>query len=635
MAGGTVHARTTRSRPRTSATGIGAWRPTLRVVVAAAAIAVLTTMAVITAEIAADAVRRTALNGALGNAQSVVTAYLDPALSARWLVPDGPRDPGIDSQLQRLVGDGDMERIIVWTADAQVAYTSDPMLIGHREELDEDLEETLAGESFVAYGNAAEASAMMEHLPILPSPFLEIYIPIRGAAGGAPIGVYEVYQDAAPIEATVLHARNWVLAVALGAGALLFAIVWLAFSASSRRLVIQNRLLRERAVRDSLTGLYNHRFLVEQLRRHVERSARPGEEPSAAVALIDVDNFRLLNAGYGHRAGDEVMRRVASVLAATVPPEQVVGRFGPDEFLLVDLRAGQTPEAVAQAMLTTVDLVRAALVELEFRFGDSERLPVTVSVGVALAPRDGRRALELLTVAEAALREAKTGGGSVTKIANQSTIGSLAAQNSIFGVFEGLVATVDAKDHYTLRHSEHVTALALFLSETIGLSEEDNRLIRLAGLLHDVGKVGVPDSILRKPGALTVDEEIAVQQHVALGDAIVGAVPHLAGVRGIVRHHHERWDGDGYLDRLAGTEIPHLARVLAVADSYSAMTTDRPYRKALTPQKALAAMAKAAGNQLDPDLAMAFVKAMRRRLAEAGGEASLRAAFQPGGVYFE
>jgi len=420
--------------------------------------------------------------------------------------------------------------------------------------------------------------------------------------------------------------------VALGASAALFAILWLAFAGASRRLSSQNRLLQDRSIRDPLTGLFNHSHLVEQLRRRVETSGKPR---TAAVALIDVDSFRLLNAGHGHRAGDEVLRRIAAVLVACTPADQLVGRFGPDEFVLLDLRDRRSAESAEHAILDTVELIRAALGETEVQFAGTERLPLSVSIGVAVAPRDGHRALELLSVAEAAVREAKTGGGAVTRVANQATIASLAAQNTTFGVFEGLVTTVDAKDHYTRHHSEHVTALALFLAKELGLPEEERRLLRLAGLLHDIGKIGVPDAILRKPGPLTPTEETAVQQHVALGEAIVGAVPQLAGVRAAVRHHHERWDGQGYLDRLAGKEIPHLARVLAVADAYSAMTTDRPYRKALTPEKALARMAKSAGTQLDPELAMVFVKAMRRRLAETGAEVGFRSAFQPGGVYFE
>jgi diguanylate cyclase (GGDEF)-like protein len=364
-----------------------------------------------------------------------------------------------------------------------------------------------------------------------------------------------------------------------------------------------------------LTGLANHGFLLEELNRHLTTP-----DPNGAIALLDVDNFRLLNAGHGHRAGDEALRRVAAVLTAVAQPGQLYGRFGPDEFLLADFSEG------AGRLMTTLTVVTAALSEVELRFGDSERLPLSVSVGVARVPHDGLRSLEVLSVAEAALREAKTSGGQVMKIADQSTIGSLAAQNTVFGVFEGLLVSVDTKDHYTRAHSEDVTGHALFLADALHLPEEDRRLIRLAGLLHDIGKIGIPDGILRKPAPLTAEEYDIVKQHVALGDAIVGAVPQLADVRAGVRHHHERWDGSGYLDGLQGEGIPRIARIIAVADAYSAMTTTRTYRKALSPDEALARVAEAAGTQLDPELAMTFVTAMRK--ARAAGHVTSKERLQ-------
>ncbi|MDP9468158.1 MAG: diguanylate cyclase, partial [Chloroflexota bacterium] len=390
-------------------------------------------------------------------------------------------------------------------------------------------------------------------------------------------------------------------------------VLWLAFAGTSRLVDRQNRMLRERAIRDPLTGLANHGHLLEELGRHLSRRDAAGR-----IAIIDIDAFRLLNAGHGHRAGDEALHHVADALSAVAAPHQLFGRFGPDEFLIADFTDG------GARLLPTLEALRATLVEVEMRFAGTEALPLSVSIGVASAPLDGTRPLELISVAEAALRDAKTGGGAVTKVADQLTIGSLAAQNTIFGVFEGLVATVDAKDHYTRAHSEDVTEHALFLAQAMGLDEEDRRLLRLAGLLHDIGKVGVPDSILRKPGPLTDEEFEIVKQHVALGDAIVGAVPQLAEVRSSVRHHHERWDGAGYLDGLAGEEIPPLARVLAVADAYSAMTTTRPYRKGMASNVALARIARAAGSQLDPGPAMTFVRAMRAEAARVARQSNSR-----------
>jgi len=590
-----------------------AWRPSLRLAVAGAALAIVIGMSFIISNLVAEQLRGLAGDAALEHAESVVRANLDPALATDALQPGASRDPDLDAQLELLVQGGEMNRVIIWSADGRAVYSSDPGLRGRMFEVDDDLRRALDGFPVAEFGAEAEDAALAEGTAPLPAPFLELYVPIRGMTDGNPVGVYAVYQDARPIETAVSEARNGVRLAALGAAGALFAILWLAFAGTSRLVGRQNRLLRERAVRDPLTGQANHGFVLEQLTHHLSRRGAAG-----AIAIIDIDAFRLLNAGHGHRAGDEALLRVADVLASVARPNQLFGRFGPDEFLLADFADR------GSRLLPTLDALRTALMVVELRFAGTEALPISVSIGVARAPHDGSEPLELISVAEAALREAKTGGGAVTKVANQATIGSLAAQNTIFGVFEGLVATVDAKDHYTRSHSEDVTTHALFLAQAMGLGEEERRLLRLAGLLHDIGKVGVPDGILRKPGPLTDEEFEVVKQHVALGDAIVGAVPQLTDVRSSVRHHHERWDGNGYLDGLAGEQIPVLARVLAVADAYSAMTTTRPYRKALTAEVALARIAKAAGSQLDPVPAMIFVKAMRAQAAREAREAVSR-----------
>ncbi len=595
------------------------WRPGLRIWVTLGGVAIVVATAFVTSNLFAERLRQLAVEAALQHSEAIVRTNVDPVVNAQTLDMNGAIDPELNAQLARLVQGGEMSRIIIWSRDGRAVYSSDPALRGAQFPIGEHLAEAFANTSVAEYG--AQADDELGELPgaaSLPVPFLELYVPIRGAVDGAPIGVYEVYQDARPIELLVVQTRGDVLVLALAAAGVLFAILWLSFAGASRLLARQNKLLRERAVRDGLTGLANHGFLLEELNRHLDHA-----EPRGAVALLDIDNFRLLNAGHGHRAGDEALRRTAAVLAGVAQPGQLYGRFGPDEFLLACF--GDDPDRI----MVTLEALTAALLAVDLRFGDSERLPLSVSVGVARVPEDGRNALDLLAVADAALREAKTSGGQVTKIADQSTIGSLAAQNTVFGVFEGLLVSVDTKDHYTRSHSEDVTGYALFLADELRLDDEERRLLRLAGLLHDIGKIGIPDGILRKPAPLTGEEYDIVKQHVALGDAIVGAVPQLAEVRAGVRHHHERWDGSGYLDGLQGEDIPRLARILAVADAYSAMTTTRPYRKALSPSDALARLAQAAGSQLDPELAMAFVAAMRRRLAAGeaafSGRASLRA----------
>ena len=150
----------------------------------------------------------------------------------------------------------------------------------------------------------------------------------------------------------------------------------------------------------------------------------------------------------------------------------------------------------------------------------------------------------------------------------------------------------------------------MFLASRLDLDPDTIRTIQTAGLLHDIGKIGIPDHILRKPGRLIAAEYDVVKQHVALGDMIVRDLPDIEQVRAGIRHHHERWDGDGYLERLAGEEIPFIARILAVADAFSAMTTTRPYRKALDLREALDRLGDAAGTQLDERLVVAFVEGM-------------------------
>jgi HD-GYP domain-containing protein (c-di-GMP phosphodiesterase class II) len=233
-------------------------------------------------------------------------------------------------------------------------------------------------------------------------------------------------------------------------------------------------------------------------------------------------------------------------------------------------------------------------------------LPITVSAGICTYPEHGASVTVLLAAASRILEEAKASGGDTIRVAGQAE-SEASASISGFDVLHGLVLAIDTKDRYTKRHSEDVARYGAYLGGRIGLEPELVEAIRLAGLLHDVGKIGIPDPILRKPGKLTAEEYEIVKQHVALGDAIVRDVPGTELVRAGIRHHHERWDGDGYLHRLAGEEIPLVARILAVGDAFSAMTTTRPYRKALEVREALNRLEDAAGTQLDERLVVAFV----------------------------
>ncbi len=286
-----------------------------------------------------------------------------------------------------------------------------------------------------------------------------------------------------------------------------------------------------------------------------------------------------------------------------LPAEAQWGRYGPDEFLVIvdpDLMTDLEP---------TIALVRTRLADLSLRFESSERLPITISAGICTFPINGESVTTLLSTAARALDEAKGSGGDRVRVALAENVHLEEAVR--FDVLEGLIIAVDTKDHYTRRHSEDVARYAGFLGQQLGLDESVRSVLYRAGRLHDIGKIGIPDQILRKPAALTEEEYETVKQHVALGELLVRDLPDLDDIRAGIRHHHERWDGTGYLYRLAGKDIPEIARILAVCDAFSAMTTTRPYRKALSVDEALTRLEDAAGSQLEARLVIAFVNGIR------------------------
>ena len=393
------------------------------------------------------------------------------------------------------------------------------------------------------------------------------------------------------------EARTNVVVVTLSAAFIVAFLLVLIFYAAQRRITRQTQQLLDSSRQDVLTGLLNHGTVVGELALAIEDARHAGQ--SIGVALVDLDNFRGVNDTYGHGAGDTALRQLASIVVERLPPGAIVGRYGPDECLIVAPGVGR---AGLEAMVgeTRLDLARVNLA-----IDAEERLPITVSAGIATYPDHAASMTELLSQVALALVEAKASGGDATRTANADV--ETTAETRSFDVLQGLIFAVDTKDRYTKRHSEDVARYGVFLARQLGVDEETIEGIRSAGLLHDVGKVGIPDAILRKPGKLTDEEYEIVKQHVALGDAIVRNVDRIDIVRAGVRHHHERWDGRGYLDALAGEDIPFVARVLAVADAFSAMTTTRPYRKGLSVKEALTRLGDAAGTQLEERLVVAFI----------------------------
>jgi diguanylate cyclase (GGDEF)-like protein len=517
-------------------------------------------------------------------------------------------------RLAALVRNGNFLHIEVRLPDGTVIASEDPTLGGTRAKITPDFANALQGTTALAVlqdGAPSEAGSSLSTATLLRE-----YFPL--SAGSKVQAVVAVWRDAGPILQAMDDVRGEVVIVTIS-GALVAAVfLFLVFRAAQTRISRQTVELVEATRRDPVTGLLNHGALLTSLAGRIE-TARHLDEP-IGVALLDIDGFRLLNDTHGHDAGDAALTTVATLLGRAFDETVVTGRYGPDEFLvIVDAARAATLEPAIERLQS---VLRAEALDVE----PPERVPVTVSAGISLYPTDAESVTGLLASVVQTLAEAKASGGDAIRVAGRLPVPS--ADATTFDVFQGLILAVDTKDRYTKRHCEDVARYAIFLARLLDLDTDAVRTIRVAGLLHDVGKIGIPDSILRKPGRLTGDEYEVVKQHVALGDMIVRDLPDIELIRAGVRHHHERWDGRGYLHALAGEDIPLVARVLAVGDAFSAMTTTRPYRKALSLDEALRRLEDAAGTQLDEALVRLFVEGLRTH-----GDAPLPGAVEPAGEW--
>jgi diguanylate cyclase (GGDEF)-like protein len=372
----------------------------------------------------------------------------------------------------------------------------------------------------------------------------------------------------------------------------------------------QLELMRHLAEHDPLTGLRNRRGLQEHIDAEIARVGR------VAVVVCDLDNFKRVNDALGYVQGDEALRRFAGVLAEA---GGLAARLGGEEFALVLPGCGED-EAMAIA-----ERVRSAA---STAFADFP-WPVTTSAGVAVSGQGAETASLLLRAATRAVFGAKRLGRDRCVAYHAEALDALLGSLEEDGGGEQLAAamllaeTLDLRDVSTARHSQTVGRLAEGIARALGLSEDRVHRIRAAGVLHDLGKLGVADAILKKPGPLTDDEWTEMRRHPELGARILDHA-NLRDISGWVLAHHERMDGKGYPSGLAGEAIPLEARILAVADAYEAMTADRPYRDALGHDAAQAELEAAAGTQFDPVVVDAFLRALAPRARTRASGAPIR-----------
>src|SRR3954453_3076183 len=357
-------------------------------------------------------------------------------------------------------------------------------------------------------------------------------------------------------------------------------------------IAIQNardyRERAEQAIRDPLTGLLNRRFLYEAFAKELERHARTGA--AGSIVLIDVDDFKLVNDTLGHTAGDGVLCQIGRIAMRVIRGSDSFARVGGEEFALL------LPDTTQLDALMVAERLRRAVAS-EAILADRT---VTVSAGIASWPDDGLLLEELEGKADGALYWAKRNGKNLCAVATEVVVPE--AGDSRQGMpqhLHALVAAIDSQHLNTRDHSQNVAAYAAAIGERMGLTRERIVLLRRAALFHDIGKVAVRRDVLNKPSRLTDAEFEEIKVHAVVG----GAMLHHSGFEieaDWVRHHHERLDGRGYPDGLPGAEIAIEARIIHVADSFEAMTSDRPYHQGRAVGEAVEEMRRCAGTQFDP-----------------------------------
>ena len=330
-----------------------------------------------------------------------------------------------------------------------------------------------------------------------------------------------------------------------------------------------------------------------QLDQDVARAHR--YQRPLSVALLDIDGFRKINLRHGYAVGDEVLATIGNVISDETRVHDLACRMGADEFgLLLPESSGPAAHQAIERLLVRLENVVAG--------------PVSgLSMSVGIAGLEAKQTSEqVLAAAGEALQQARAAGGHQA-VVFEGHVSDETGDASHGDVVVALASALQERDQYTGDHSESVVEMSARVAEAMALGPDEIARIRMGALLHDIGKVGIPDHVLHKPGPLDDSEWELMREHPVIGERILRMIPGLGPIARIVRHEHERFDGGGYPDGIGGSEIPIGSRIILACDAYHAMTSDRPYREAMSHADAMAELGKHSGSQFDPEVIQALV----------------------------
>jgi HD-GYP domain-containing protein (c-di-GMP phosphodiesterase class II) len=581
------------------------WKPTLLTSFSLLGGLITVVIAIVFAWSLEYQLEQNALQQEANSAADQVDLILIPHLNLSLADLTAPLDPAryaqIDELIRKDILHGHIVRVKIWNKGGMVVYSDEKSLVGQYFPVSDELEKALDGEIATDVSSLDKAENIGEKG--LYTRLLEVYVPIQLAGSNEIVGAYEIYHDLTVLEPAIDATRRFVW-IGVGLGFLvLYGSLFTLVRNASRDLVHrneENKLLyeQEQTRRAEIAALYD-----------LSRALADAHDFDSILALVT-------------RHAVETVHVTFSRVALLEDNEFVIRAAFPVRILDYNLNVGERDTLGSSRFYQHILEQKTPTVIFADNpdLSDSERemLFLGMAKTVCLMPlHSGERALGLLMFGEERSEEREP--FSPDKIRLARSIGEQAASAlyrvELFVQLEGsyletvlaLAKAVDAKDTYTADHAERLAIMALAIGREMGMTEHELENLRCGAILHDIGKIGVPDAVLQKPSSLNPAEWAQMREHPSIGARILAPIPHLASTALIVRHHHERYDGKGYPDGLAGEAIPLGARILTVVDSYSAITDRRVYKEARSHAEAVLELRKCAGTQFDPRVVEVFL----------------------------